>query len=164
MTVGEEELASTVQAMRPTVPARNFGISQRFYIDLGFHSELLTDGLVEMRLGACTFILQDYYVQQWADNLVIHLTVSDLGLWWIALLGSILHLVTELRPGHHSGRPGDWLPGSSTRLACYGELRRPLSPLRAPTRRVSNPTPICLETRWARGRHFNSKRERAQQR
>ena len=82
MTVGEEELASTVEAMRPTVPAKNFGISQRFYIDLGFHSELLTDGLVEMRLGACTFILQDYYVQQWADNLVIHLTVSDLGLWW----------------------------------------------------------------------------------
>jgi len=27
-------------------------------------------------------MLQDHYVQQWADNLVIHLFVSDVRRWW----------------------------------------------------------------------------------
>ena len=35
-----------------------------------------------MHLGAFSFILQNYYVQQWADNLVIHLFVSDVSRWW----------------------------------------------------------------------------------
>jgi hypothetical protein len=30
----------------------------------------------------CSFLLQNYYVQQWADNFVIHLFVSDLRGWW----------------------------------------------------------------------------------
>jgi catechol 2,3-dioxygenase-like lactoylglutathione lyase family enzyme len=68
--------------MRPMLPAKNFDISRQFYVDLGFQPRTLTDNLVEMQLGACTFILQDYYVAQWADNFVIHLRVSDVRLWW----------------------------------------------------------------------------------
>jgi catechol 2,3-dioxygenase-like lactoylglutathione lyase family enzyme len=64
------------------VPAKDFDISLRFYVDLGFQSRMLTDGLAEMTLGTCSFLLQDYYVQQWADNFVIHLFVSDLHQWW----------------------------------------------------------------------------------
>lgn len=75
-------IAHTVLAMRPMVPARDFEISKRFYTDLEFESKTLTQGLVEMRLGACSFLLQDYYVKQWADNFVLHLTVSDVGRWW----------------------------------------------------------------------------------
>ena len=76
------DLAQTVRSMRPIVPAKSFEISKRFYIDLGFQPRELTDNLVEMRLGAYAFVLQGYYVQQWADNFVIHMSVSDLGLWW----------------------------------------------------------------------------------
>jgi hypothetical protein len=75
-------LAQTVRSMRPVVPAKVFEISNRFYIDLGFQPRTLTDKLVEMRLGSCAFILQDYYVQQWADNVVMHMEVSDVSLWW----------------------------------------------------------------------------------
>jgi catechol 2,3-dioxygenase-like lactoylglutathione lyase family enzyme len=75
-------LVRTVRAMRPMVPAKDFDISQRFYEELGFETRKLTAGLVEMRLGVFSFILQDYYVREWADNFVIHLTVSDVGLWW----------------------------------------------------------------------------------
>jgi hypothetical protein len=76
------DLAHTVRSMRPMVPAKSLEISKRFYMDLGFQPRLLTDNLIEMRVGAYAFILQCYYVQQWADNFVMLLSVSDLSLWW----------------------------------------------------------------------------------
>jgi catechol 2,3-dioxygenase-like lactoylglutathione lyase family enzyme len=77
-----KNLADTIRAMRPVVPAKDFETSKRFYADLGFEQRTLTDGLVEMRLGAYSFLLQRYYVEQWADHFVIHMLVSDLGVWW----------------------------------------------------------------------------------
>lgn len=76
------DLAHTVKAMRPMVPARDFETSKRFYEELGFRPEVLTNGLVEMHLGPYSFILQAYYVEQWANNSVFHLRVSDVNLWW----------------------------------------------------------------------------------
>lgn len=64
------------------VPAKDFDTSVRFYIELGFQPRRLTDRLVEMQLGVFSFILQDYYVREWADNFVVHVTVSDVGAWW----------------------------------------------------------------------------------
>lgn len=64
----------------------NFETSKRFYVDLSFKPRPPTDSLIEMRLGAYAFILQDYYVQQWADNFVMHLSVSDLSRWWDHIL------------------------------------------------------------------------------
>ncbi len=78
----ENELGQTVKAMRPMVPAKDFATSRRFYEELGFRPEVLADGLVEMHLGKYSFILQDYYVEQWANNFVFHLRVSDVILWW----------------------------------------------------------------------------------
>lgn len=82
MSNGVMELAQTVSSMRPIVPAKVLETSKRFYMDLGFQPQQLTDNLVEMHLGRYAFILQGYYVQQWADNFVMHLRVSDLNLWW----------------------------------------------------------------------------------
>jgi hypothetical protein len=76
------ELAGTVEAMTPMVPAKDFATSRRFYEELGFHPQFLTDKLVEMHLGRFSFLLQNYYVKDWADNLAIHLRVSDVDLWW----------------------------------------------------------------------------------
>ena len=75
-------LARTVIAIRPVVPAKDFEISKRFYMELGFAPAPLTDRLVEMQLGAFSFILQAYYVQQWAGNFVMHMRVSDVKRWW----------------------------------------------------------------------------------
>lgn len=79
-------LSRTVTAMRPMVPAKDFEISKRFYIELGFQPRPLTDQLVEMQLGVMSFILQAYYVREWADNFVVHVTVCDVGLWWDHIL------------------------------------------------------------------------------
>jgi catechol 2,3-dioxygenase-like lactoylglutathione lyase family enzyme len=77
-----EELAPTVEAMRPFVPAKDFAVSKHFYEDLGFRSESLGDGLAEMHLGSYSFLLQDYYVEQWAGNFMMHMLVTDLDRWW----------------------------------------------------------------------------------
>ena len=82
MSNGVMEPAQSVRSMRPMVPAKTFEISKRFYIDLGFEPRPLIDNLIEMRLGAYAFILQGYYIQQWAYNFVMHMSVSDLSLWW----------------------------------------------------------------------------------
>jgi hypothetical protein len=76
------DLAATIKAMRPMVPAKDFDVSLQFYSDLGFQSRMLTENLAEMTFGVCSFLLQDYYVQEWADNFVMHLFVSDLRQWW----------------------------------------------------------------------------------
>jgi hypothetical protein len=82
MSAEAASLSRTVSAMRPMVPAKYFDVSRRFYVELGFQPHPLTDRLVEMQLGAFSFILQAYYVREWADNFVVHVTVSDVGLWW----------------------------------------------------------------------------------
>ena len=78
----EHDLARTVQAMRPMLPAKDFGASRRFYEELGFRPQVLTEGLVEMHLGPYSFILQNYYVEEWANNSVVHMRVTDVNLWW----------------------------------------------------------------------------------
>jgi hypothetical protein len=80
--VEPNRLTETVKALRPMVPAKDFGTSRRFYEELGFRAEVLADGLIEMHLGAYSFILQDYYVERWVNNFVFHMRVSDLNVWW----------------------------------------------------------------------------------
>jgi hypothetical protein len=100
------DLARTVKLMRPVLPAKNFDISKQFYADLGFQSRMLSDGLVEMHLGPCTFILQNYYVQQWADNFVVHMGVSDLNTWWNHIMA--LDLPTRYGVKTDAPRRQDW--------------------------------------------------------
>ena len=38
----------TVKAMRPMVPAKDFEISKKFYLELGFRPQTLADRVVEM--------------------------------------------------------------------------------------------------------------------
>lgn len=58
-------LSQTIRAVRPMVPAKDFDVSLQFYVDLGFQQRMLTDRLAEMTLGACSFLLQNYYVREW---------------------------------------------------------------------------------------------------
>ena len=92
--------------MRPIVPAKDFDISGRFYVDLGFEPERLTERLVEMHLGAYSFILQNYYVETWADNFVMHMRVSDVRLWWDHIVG--LDLVRRYRVETKAPQLEEW--------------------------------------------------------
>jgi catechol 2,3-dioxygenase-like lactoylglutathione lyase family enzyme len=80
------DLSSSVMCMRPFLPARDFEQSRRFYEALGFHATPLGDKLAHMQLGDRTgqfsFLLQDFYVKDFAENLMMHLLVGDLDGWW----------------------------------------------------------------------------------
>ena len=78
----DRNIADTVLALRPFVPARDFERSKQFYADLGFRIEPLGDKLAEAHLSEHSFLLQDYYVEQWAGNFVMHMLVDDLDAWW----------------------------------------------------------------------------------
>ena len=52
-------------------------------------------------MGNFAFLLQDYFVQVWADNFVMHMLVNNLDQWWEAI--SALDLAS--RYGVHAPRP-----------------------------------------------------------
>ena len=76
-----------VVAIRPFVPAKDFAVSQRFYGELGFAVRSLGPGIAEVSLGGFGFLLQDYWVEDWAGNFMMQLLVEDVDGWWERIAG-----------------------------------------------------------------------------
>jgi uncharacterized glyoxalase superfamily protein PhnB len=83
--MADNQLAAGVVALRPFVPAKDFQTSKRFYIDLGFEVAPLGDKIASVSIGNFAFLLQDYFNQDWADNFVMHMLVTNLDQWWAAV-------------------------------------------------------------------------------
>jgi catechol 2,3-dioxygenase-like lactoylglutathione lyase family enzyme len=81
----DHQLAAGIVALRPFLPAKDFQISKNFYTDLGFEVVPLGDKLASVSIGRFAFLLQDYFVQDWADNFVMHMQVTNLDRWWEAV-------------------------------------------------------------------------------
>src|SRR3546814_4661408 len=77
---------SSVVTLRPFVPAKDFQSSQRFYEALGFTVTPLSEKIARVLLGkgrdTASFLLQDFYVKEWAENHMMQLVVADLDRWW----------------------------------------------------------------------------------
>jgi len=74
-------LPTGTELARPFVPAKDFAHSKAFYSTLGFAPQL--DGEVAIfGIGATSFILQNYYQKDWAENFMMQLVVDDLDAWW----------------------------------------------------------------------------------
>ncbi len=63
------------------VPAKDFELSRRFYRDLGFTEELLSDQMAYFYAGSSSFLLQRFYNQEHAENFMMHLLVEDVDAW-----------------------------------------------------------------------------------
>ena len=76
--------APAIDSLRPLVPAKNFQASKRFYQQLGFKVdvEFPDGGGAILRLGSSTFILQNFYVKELAENFMMQLIVRDIDAWW----------------------------------------------------------------------------------
>jgi hypothetical protein len=72
----------TTLELKAFVPSKDFEVSKRFYQDLGFTVEWSNDGLAYIRHGQSKFLLQKYYVKEFAENLMMHLLVEDVDAWW----------------------------------------------------------------------------------
>jgi hypothetical protein len=76
------DLVPTIRAFRPFLPAKEYQTSLRFYEAIGFEAYPLGDALAELSLGPYAFLLQGYYVKEWAENMVMHVLVDDVQAWW----------------------------------------------------------------------------------
>ncbi len=74
--------------LKAHVPARDFEVSKRFYQDVGFTLCWSNPGLAYLHHGPHGghgkpgFLLQDFYVKEFAENLQMHLLVQDVDAWW----------------------------------------------------------------------------------
>jgi uncharacterized glyoxalase superfamily protein PhnB len=69
-------------ALRPFVPARDVALSRRFYEALGFVVTHAADQVTILKLESFSFILQDFYLDALAENLMLQLMVRDVDAWW----------------------------------------------------------------------------------
>lgn len=67
--------------LKAFVPARDFALSKRFYADLGFVQRSEGGGVAYFHHDHCAFLLQDYWVKEFAENMVMHLLVADVQAW-----------------------------------------------------------------------------------
>ena len=63
------------------VPARDFELSKKFYQAIGFQMAFAANDLAYFHAGDCAFMLQNFYVEQLADNLMMHLLVENADDW-----------------------------------------------------------------------------------
>ena len=64
------------------VPSKDFELSKRFYIDLGFTVAWSSDDLAYLHAGRSSFLLQRFYVKEHAECSMMHLLVEDVEAWW----------------------------------------------------------------------------------
>ena len=66
-----------VSDVRPFIPSANFETSKRFYTALGWVVKWSDDHLALMENGNHRFYLQAYYQKEWAENTMLHISISD---------------------------------------------------------------------------------------
>jgi uncharacterized glyoxalase superfamily protein PhnB len=81
-------------AMRPFLPAKDMAQSRGFYEALGFRVTHSDDTITIMKRDSFSFILQAYYVQEWAENTMLQILVRDVEPWWAANVDAV-KLVAE---------------------------------------------------------------------
>ena len=67
--------------MKAFLPAKDFDISKRFYQAIGFQICSDSHGVAYMSCQGLSFLLQDFYHQGLAENLMMHLLVEDARRW-----------------------------------------------------------------------------------
>ena len=80
-----ESVPTGTEIVRPFLPAKDFDLSKRFYVSLGFTMVLDSDEVAIFRMGASGFILQKHFQKDWAENFMMQLMVDDLDTWWAHL-------------------------------------------------------------------------------
>ncbi|PJZ75877.1 VOC family protein [Leptospira neocaledonica] len=71
-----------VVEIKTFLPAKNFEISKQFYEEIGFTKRSDSDGVAYFCVDNSSFLLQDFYNQELAENLMMHLLVEDVRAWY----------------------------------------------------------------------------------
>lgn len=70
------------------VPARDLTTSADFYRALGFEIPWIDATLAYVRHGSTSFLLQQFYVKEHADNFMMHMLVENADDWYQHVLDS----------------------------------------------------------------------------
>ena len=65
-------------------------LSKRFYETLGFVQTLESGQVAILKLDSFSFILQDFYVKELAENFMVQLLVRNVDAWWQRIDGAAL--------------------------------------------------------------------------
>ncbi len=72
--------------LKTFVPARDFTLSRKFYEEIGFRENFANAEVAEFECGSFRFLLQNYYVQEFAASFMMQMLVSDTAAWWSRLM------------------------------------------------------------------------------
>jgi catechol 2,3-dioxygenase-like lactoylglutathione lyase family enzyme len=96
----------TTVEVKAYVPSKDFDLSKRFYQDLGFNLAWSSDELAYFQHGDSSFLLQNFYVKEHADNFMMHLLVENVEAWWRHVQGK--ELVTKYGVTVHPPADRPW--------------------------------------------------------
>ena len=71
--------------LKAFVPAKDFELSKQFYQDVGFTLASVSHGVAYFHHGSVGFLLQNFYVRELAENLMMHLLVESVDAWWASI-------------------------------------------------------------------------------
>ncbi len=74
-------MTQSINNFKVYLPAKDFEQSKRFYSALGFSMTEGWGGTADFELSGHSFRLQDFYVEDWANNFMIAVSVNDMGAW-----------------------------------------------------------------------------------
>jgi len=77
-----KEYVMQIGDIRVFIPAKDFSLSKHFYQTIGMTAEWEVEGLCKMVNGKQAFLLQDFYVKELAENLMLQLIVADAHSVW----------------------------------------------------------------------------------
>lgn len=73
---------SKINCIIPFVPAKDYELSLLFYGDLGFSKVVEIENATRLQMDGYGFWLQNYYIEEWANNFMLCLYVDDIESWW----------------------------------------------------------------------------------
>ena len=72
------EINQETKSIRAFIGAKDYDTSRSFYRDLGFEEKVISEKMSLFTIDGLSFYLQDYYVKDWIDNLMMLLEVGDI--------------------------------------------------------------------------------------
>lgn len=74
--------------LKPFLPSKDFETSKDFYQDWGFTLASDEEGIAYFYIDNTSFLLQNFYNEELANNLMIHLLVEDVQSWFDSTISS----------------------------------------------------------------------------
>jgi uncharacterized glyoxalase superfamily protein PhnB len=72
----------TAIEIKAFVPAKDFELSMKFYESLGFTRASVFEDIAYFHCGDLSFLLQDFFVREHADNFQMHFLVENVDDWY----------------------------------------------------------------------------------